>query len=159
MRYIVVVPGLQDQLRAQPKLIADLLEEVLRLEGSTKMTARLARTDTRIGDFDIPIGTRIFLALAAANRDPRRWDNPHDFVLSRPRIRDHVAFGKGPHICIGAPLARVEVRIILEQFLAQTSQIGLDERIHGRSGERRFEFDPSFIIRGLSSLHVTLAGR
>jgi cytochrome P450 len=159
MRYIVDVPGLQDRLRANPELIPDLLEEVLRLEGSTKMTARLARTDTRIGDVGISAGTRIFVALAAANRDPRRWEQPNEFMLGRPKIREHLAFGKGPHICAGAPLARVEVRIILEQFLQQTSQIDLDEQTHGPRGDRRFDFEPSFIIRGLSSLDVTLAGR
>lgn len=156
MRYIVDQPGLQDRLREDPSLIPAMLEEVLRLEGSTKQTARLARRDTRIGDREVPAGTKVLVALAAANRDPRRWDDPEAFELGRPRIRENVAFGRGKHVCAGAPLARVEIRIILERFLEHTSSIDLDESRHGPRGQRRLEFDPSFIIRGLAELHLKL---
>lgn len=156
IRYITDQPGLQDKLRADPSLIPQLLEEVLRLEGSTKQTARLARRDTRIGDWAVPAGTKILVALAAANRDPRRWDNPGAFELDRPKIKEHVAFGRGKHVCAGAPLARVEVRVILEKILAYTSSIDLDEEKHGPRGQRNLDFEPSFIIRGLSELHVKL---
>lgn len=156
IRFITDQPGLQDKLRADPSLIPQLIEEVLRLEGSTKQTARLARKDTRIGDLEVPAGTKVLVALSAANRDPRRWDNPQDFKLDRPRIKEHVAFGRGKHVCAGAPLARVEVRIILEKFLAHTSNIDLVEEKHGPRGNRELDFEPSFIIRGLSELHVSL---
>lgn len=156
MRFIVDVPGLQEQLRADPKLVPALIEEVLRLEGSTKQTARLARRDTKIGDLFVPAGTRVLLAIAAANRDPRRWDDPHAFVLNRPRIKEHVAFGRSAHTCAGAPLARVEVRVILEKFLEHTSHIDIDEKTHGPKGQRNLDFEPSFIIRGLSELQVKL---
>jgi cytochrome P450 len=156
MRYIADVPGLQDKLRADPALIPQLIEEVLRLEGSTKMTARLARKNTRIGGVDIAAGTKIFLALAAANRDPRRWPQPTEFQLDREKIKEHVAFGRGAHVCAGAPLARVEVRVILERFLEQTSEIDLSAEKHGPRGNRSLDFEPSFIIRGLSALHLKL---
>lgn len=155
IRYIVDVPGLQDRLRADPALIPAMIEEVLRLEGSTKQTARLARRDTRIGDMDIKAGTRILLAISAANRDESRWADAADFVLDRPKIKEHIAFGRGKHTCAGAPLARVEVRVILEHLLRHTAEIGLDESQHGPRGNRTFDFEPSFIIRGLSNLHVT----
>jgi cytochrome P450 len=156
MKFIVDEPGLQDRLRANPSLIPQLLEEVLRLEGSTKMTARLARKDSHIGDLKVPAGTKVMLALSAANRDPRRWENPEAFVLDRPKIKEHLAFGRGAHVCAGAPLARTEVRIILEKFLAHTSKIDLVEEKHGRPQQRNFEYDSSFIIRGLSELHLKL---
>ncbi|WP_395396984.1 cytochrome P450 [Novosphingobium sp. BL-8A] len=156
MRYIVDQPGLQDRLRADPSLVPALIEEVLRLEGSTKQTARLARKDTRIGDREIRAGTKIMLSLAGANRDPRRWDDPQAFQLDRPKIKEHVAFGRGAHTCAGAPLARVEVRIILEKLLKFTSNIDLDEARHGPRGARKLDFEPSFIIRGLSELHLKL---
>jgi cytochrome P450 len=159
MRYIVDVPGLQDKLRADPALIPQLIEEVLRLEGSTKMTARLARKNTRIGGVEIAAGTKIFLALAAANRDPRRWPEPTEFQLNRDKIKEHVAFGRGAHVCAGAPLARVEVRILLERFLEQTSEIDLSVQNHGTRGNRNLDFEPSFIIRGLAALHLKLTGR
>ncbi len=156
MRYIIEQPGLQAQLRQNPTLIPQLLEEVLRLEGSTKQTARLACRDTRIGDLKVPAGTKVMLALAAGNRDPRRWENPQDFVLNRPKIKEHIAFGRGKHVCAGAPLARVEVRIILEKFLEHSAHIDLDVTKHGPRGARRLDYEPSFIIRGLSQLNLKL---
>lgn len=156
MRYLVDEPGLQDRLRQDPSLIPAMLEEVLRLEGSTKQTARLARRDTQIGDLKVPAGTKVLVALSAANRDSRRWPNPQAFVLDRPAIREHLGFGRGKHVCAGAPLARVEVRIILEQFIKYTSNIDLDENEHGPCGDRELNFEPSFIIRGLAELHLKL---
>ena len=135
-------PGLQQQLRADPSRIPQFLEEVLRLEGSTKMTARLARKDTRIGDLEVPAGTKVMLALAAANRDPRRWEDPEAFVLDRPKIKEHLAFGRGAHVCAGAPLARVEVRVLLEKFFEHTSDINLVEEKHGPQGNRNLDYQP-----------------
>jgi cytochrome P450 len=155
MRYIIDVPGLQDQLRADPKLIPAMLEEVLRLEGSTKQLSRLARRDTKIGDLPVKAGTKVLIGIPGGNRDPGRWDDPNTFKLDRKKIREHLAFGRGKHVCAGAPLARAEVRIILEKFLEMTSHIGLDESKHGPEGKRDFDFEPSFIIRGLSELQVT----
>jgi cytochrome P450 len=156
MRYIVDQHGLQEKLRQEPGLIGPMLEEVLRLEGSVKQTARLAIRDTHIGDKAVPAGTKILVALAAANRDPRRWEKPADFVIDRAKIKEHVAFGRGKHVCIGAPLARAEVRIILEKFLELTSSIDLAEDHHGTRSQRRLDFEPSFIIRGLSELQLKL---
>lgn len=156
MKFIVDEPGLQDRLRQDPSLIPQLLEEVLRLEGSTKMTSRLARKDTHIGELRVPAGTRVMLALSAANRDPRRWENPQAFVLDRPKIKEHLGFGRGAHVCAGAPLARAEVRIILEKFLQHTSHIDLVEEKHGPQSSRNFDYEASFIIRGLSELHIKM---
>jgi cytochrome P450 len=156
MKFIVEQPGLQDQLRADPSLIPALIEEVLRLEGSTKQTARLARKDTRIGDLDVPAGTKVLVALSAANRDAARWEDPQALMLDRPKIKEHVGFGRGKHVCAGAPLARVEVRVILEKLLEHTSDIALDETKHP-GGVADLVYEPSFIIRGLSQLHLKLA--
>jgi cytochrome P450 len=156
MRYVVDEPGLQDKLRQDPSLIPLMLEEILRLEGSSKMTARLALRDTVVGGVPIPAGTKIAIALASISRDPRRWDDPHNFVLNRPRIKEHLSFGRGAHTCAGAPLARVEVRVLFEKFFEYTSWIGLDETKHGTPGNRKLDFEPSFIVRGLSELQVGL---
>jgi len=156
MRFIIDQPELQLQLRKDPALIPQFLEEVLRLEGSTKITARLARRDTQIGDLKVPAGTRVMVALAAANRDPRRWHDPETFVLDRPKIKEHLAFGRGAHVCIGAPLARLEVRVILEKFLEHTASIDLAEEKHGPRGNRSLDYESSFIIRGLAEMHLKL---
>jgi cytochrome P450 len=155
-RYLVETPGLQQKLRANRDRVPAFIEEVLRLEGSTKATFRVARRKTRIGNMDIPAGKRLVVALAAANRDPRRWGDPKEFKLDRPKIKEHLAFGRGSHVCAGAPLARAEVRVILDRFLEHTSEIDLSEEQHGRPGSRRLDYEPSFIVRGLMKLHVEL---
>ncbi len=156
MKFIVDQPGLQDQLRKDPSLIPALLEEVLRLEGSAKMTARLARKDTHVGPLRVPAGTKVMLALSAGNRDPRRFQDPAALLLNRPKNKEHLAFGRGAHVCAGAPLARAEVRVILEKFLAHTAHIELMEDKHGPRSNRHFDYEASFIIRGLSELHIRL---
>ncbi|MCW1429640.1 cytochrome P450 [Novosphingobium sp. JCM 18896] len=155
MKYLVEQPELQDRLRADPKLIPAFLEEVLRIEGSTKQTARLARKDTKIGDVEIPAGTRILVALSAANRDPARWENPNELVVGRKKVIEHVGFGRGKHVCAGAPLARVEVRVIYEKLLEYTSKIELDLDKHP-NGVADLSYEPSFIIRGLATMNLKL---
>ena len=157
MRYVVDIPGLQKELREDRSLIPWMLEEVLRLEGSSKATHRIARRDTKIGDRHVPAGTQVIIALAAANRDPRRWgDDANEFKLKRPGIREHIAFGRGSHTCAGAPLARAEVATIFNTFFDQTSEILISETQHGSRGARNYAFEPSFIIRGLANLHIEL---
>lgn len=155
MKYLVERPELQDRLRADPSQIPAFLEEVLRIEGSTKQTARLARKDTRIGGVEIPAGTKVLVALSAANRDPRRWDDPNELVLGRKKIVEHVGFGRGKHVCAGAPLARVEVRVMMEKFLASTAKIEIDREQHP-NGVADLTYEPSFIIRGLAEMHLKL---
>jgi cytochrome P450 len=156
MKYLIEQPELQQQLRAEPTQIPAFLEEVLRIEGSTKQTARLARRDTELAGIRIPAGTKLLVALSAANRDPRRWDEPNELRLGRKKIMEHVGFGRGKHVCAGAPLARVEVRVLMEKLLAYTSRIELD-REHHPNGVADLEYEPSFIIRGLAEMHLKLA--
>jgi cytochrome P450 len=159
MRQLCENRELQDRLRADPSQIPAFLEEMLRLEGSTKMTARLAVRDTKIGDVAVPAGKRVFIGLAAANRDPRRWDEPNEFQLNRPKIKEHVAFGRGAHTCAGAPLARVEVRVLFERLLEHTSEITISEKHHGTLDNRDLNYEASYIIRGLEKLHIEMKPR
>lgn len=154
MRYLVENQQLQTKLRNNPELIPNFIEEVLRLEGPTKATFRLARRDTKIGDVEVPAGKRIVVALAAGNRDPKRWESPHEFQMGRRRAQEHISFSRGAHACAGAPLARAEIRMIIEEFLAQTSTIEFSEEHHGSEENRQVEYDASYFIRGLSALHV-----
>ena len=154
MRRLAEDQDLQQQLRDDRSLIGPFLEEVLRMEGSTKATFRIAVRDTRIGDMEIPAGKRVVVSLPAANRDPRKWDDPHTFRIGRPKIKEHLAFGRGAHTCAGAPLARAEVAVILDRFLDHTRSITLDEAHHGPAGARAIQYEPSYIIRGLANLHV-----
>ncbi|MEJ5979293.1 cytochrome P450 [Novosphingobium sp. PS1R-30] len=158
IKYLVEDLDLQAQLRADPKKISAFIEEVLRIEGSTKQTARLARKDTEIAGVKIAAGTKILVALSAANRDPKRWENPAELQLGRKRIVEHAAFGRGKHVCAGAPLARVEVRVLLEKLLAETSHFEIDREKHP-NGIADLSYEPSFIIRGLAELHLKLTPR
>lgn len=156
VRFLVTNRELQRQLREDRARIPAFIEEVLRLEGSTKATFRLARRRTRIGNVEIPPGKTVIVALLAANRDPLRWEDPHAFRLDRERIREHLSFGRGAHTCIGNPLARTEIRTILDQLFDRTSDIVLSSGHHGSPNDPRFAYEPSYIIRGLQELHVEL---
>jgi cytochrome P450 len=159
MRFLAEDQGLQQQLRDDRSLIPAFLEEALRMEGSTKTTFRLCQRDTVVGGVPIPAGKKVVIFLPAANRDPRRWEDPHEFRIGRPRIKEHVAFGRGAHVCAGAPLARVEVAVLLDRLLEHTSSITLSEAHHGAPGARTIAYEPSYIIRGLAKLNVELKGR
>lgn len=159
LRFLCENPGTQEELRADRSKIEPFLEEVLRLEGSTKTTFRLAKRKTRIGNMDIPAGKKIVVFVSAANRDPRRWDNPQEFRIGRPKIKEHLAFGRGAHVCAGAPLARKEVAILYDRLFEHTSDIRLSEAHHGPKGARKIDYEPSYIIRGLANLHVEFIPR
>lgn len=159
LRFLCENPEIQSELRDDRTKIAPFLEEVLRLEGSTKTTFRVSRRKTRIGDLEIPAGQKIVIWLAAANRDPRRWDDPQEFRIGRPKIKEHIAFGRGAHVCAGAPLARKEVAVLFDRLLEHTADIRLSEAHHGPKGARQIEYEPSYIIRGLANLFVEFTPR
>jgi cytochrome P450 len=114
-------PALQRQLRADPALIPDAVEEFLRLYTPYRGFARSARRDVELHGRHIRPGEPIALVYASANRDESVFPNADEFQLRRPNIRQHLAFGRGPHMCAGIALARQELRIALEELLAQTS--------------------------------------
>ena len=148
---------LQARVREDRELIPDFVEESLRFEGPTKATFRLAKRATRIGDVDVAPGMVVMLVLGAMNRDPRRFEAPNEFRLGRERVRDHVAFGRGIHACMGAPVSRSEARIILERGLDRMADIRIDEAEHGPPGARRYDYEPNYTQRALRSVHVTFS--
>lgn len=113
-------PSLQAQLRADPSLSEAATEEFLRLYTPYRGFARTARTDVTVRGRTIPAGEPIALVYASANRDEDVFEDAASFRLDRPNMKDSVAFGRGPHMCVGAPLARLEMRIALEELLALT---------------------------------------
>jgi cytochrome P450 len=147
-------PDLQQRLRAERARIPDFIEEALRFESPTKAVSRLAVKATSVGGVSVPAGAVTTLVLGAADRDPRKFENPDAFDIDRRNLRDHLAFSRGPHACPGAPLARVETRITLQRFLDRTKEIRLSEAHHGPPGARRFDYEPTYLLRGLSALHI-----
>jgi len=147
-------PDLQAELRGNPKRIGDFLEEVLRFDGSVKSGGRMCQKSTTLGGVEIKAGTTILLSHMAANRDPRRFADPHTFDMDRPRSKEHLAFGRGAHTCIGSPLARREVAVSIERLLARMGNIRLSEAHHGPENARHFDYEPTYILRALKSLHL-----
>jgi cytochrome P450 len=154
LKYLAEYPKLQDQLRARRDLIPNFVEEALRIESPVKTDFRLARRTTTLAGVKIPAGTPVMLLNGAANRDPRRFERPHEFILDRPNAKEHLAFGRGIHVCPGGPLARVEAKVSLERILDKMRDIRLSEEHHGRAGARRFSYEPTYILRGLHALHL-----
>jgi cytochrome P450 len=147
-------PRIQARLREDSSHIADFVEECLRYESPVKGDFRLARTGATVGGVDIPAGSTIMVLNGAAGRDPRRFEDPDDFRMDRPNAKEHLAFGRGPHACPGGPLARAETRISIERLLARMLDIGISESAHGPFGARRYDYVPTYILRGLTSLHL-----
>jgi len=110
-------PDLQQLLREQPARIASAVEEYLRLYTPYRGFARTAKQDIDVGGRQIRKDEPIALVYASANRDEDVFENPDEFVLDRPNIDKHVAFGLGPHRCAGMPLARMMLRVTLEELL------------------------------------------
>jgi cytochrome P450 len=115
---------LQQHLCRQRELIPNFVEEALRLESPFRHHLRWVPRDTTLGDVDIPAGAMLMMLWGAANRDPAAFERPDEIVLDRPRR--HVAFGRDIHFCVGAPLARLEARVVLTVLLDRTSSITLD---------------------------------
>ena len=147
-------PALQAKLRADRELISPFIEETLRYESPVRGDFRLSKCPVTVGGVDLPVGTTVMLVNAALNRDPRKYTDPDTFDVTRANARSHVAFGRGPHACPGAPLARTEARVTLERLLDRTSDIRIDDAAHGPAGDRRYRYIPTFILRGLTRLHI-----
>jgi cytochrome P450 len=121
---------LQNRLRENPNLIPIFIEEALRFESPFRYHMRLPKHDAELNGVTVPAGSTMLLFWGAANRDPAEFDRPDEFVLDRPARHSavrHMAFGRGIHQCVGAPLARLEARIVFESLLQRTKSIRLAE--------------------------------
>jgi cytochrome P450 len=147
-------PDLQQRLRENPERIPNFVEEALRFESPVKGDFRMSRVPVTVGGVDLPAGTTVMVLNGAANRDARRFTDPDEFRVDRGNAREHVSFGHGIHTCPGAPLARAEARVSIERLLDRMGDIRISEAEHGPPDARRYEYVPTFILRGLRSLHL-----
>ncbi len=154
LKHLAEHPELQDELRVHTERIPDFIEEALRMESPVKTDFRLAKRTTTIGGVEIAAGTPVAMLNGAANRDPRRFECPHEFRVDRPNVQAHIAFGRGVHSCPGGPLARAEGRVSIERLLQRTRNIRLSEEHHGPAGDRRFTYEPTWILRGLTKVYL-----
>jgi cytochrome P450 len=117
-----------EELCINPGLITTAVEELLRLSTPVFAWKRKAKRPARIGTVDVPEGANVLLLLGSANRDERVWDRPDQFDVDRVSSVQHVGFGHGIHVCLGAALARLEMRVSLEEILARMPAFEIDER-------------------------------
>ncbi len=159
VRFLADVPELQQRLRDEPELIPNFLEETLRFDGTCKTDFRLSRVPASVAGAEIPAGSHVALLFLAANRDPRKFDDPNEFHFDRPNARQHLTFGHGIHTCTGAPLARLEGRVGMHRLLDRLGGITLSDEVHGPAGARQFEFTSTYVLRHLERLHVEFTPR
>lgn len=127
-------PEQRSKLVAEPSRIPDAVEEILRYEGSTQLMARTLTRPVELHGEQMPDGATVLLLLGSANRDERVWDRPDDFDIDRGSAVQHVGFGHGIHVCLGAALARLEMRVSLEEIFRVMPDYEIDEasctRVH-----------------------------
>jgi len=114
-------PDLVADLKQSPELIPQFVEELLRFRPTTISTVRLATRPVEINGVTIPKGDLVLALLSSAGRDPERFDDPNTFNLHRRGVKQHMSFGHGIHTCVGAPLARLELKIAFEVLLKKFS--------------------------------------
>jgi cytochrome P450 len=113
-----------------PSLIPGAIEEVLRWVGATHAVIRQVRQDTVLADTRLEAGEIVYALLVAGNRDASRWSDPHRFDIRRP-VKPNLGFGTGPHICLGAPLARLETKVAVEALLRIAPEYHLRDLDYG----------------------------
>jgi cytochrome P450 len=127
-------PAERAKVVADPARIPDAIEEILRYEGSTQLMARTLTRPVDLHGEHMPKGAKVLLLLGSGNRDERVWDRPDEFDLDRAASVQHLGFGHGIHVCLGAALARLEMRVSLEEILAAAPGYEIDEagctRVH-----------------------------
>jgi cytochrome P450 len=143
---------LQNTLRESPGLIPNFVEEVVRLESPFKGHYRVVTRATELGGQQLPNNARVLLLWAAANRDPAEYSRPDKPDLARDKPREHLAFGQGMHFCVGARLARMEARVILEELLSSTARFSIPADFTPR-------YISSIFVRRLSKLVLELKPR
>ena len=135
-------------LRADPSLVAGFVEEVLRLESPTQGLFRVTTRDTALHDVAIPRGSLVHLRFGAANRDPRQFPDPDRLDVRRSNARTQLAFSQGPHVCLGAPLARQEMSIAFRALIERLAEFGL------AVPAETLRYAPGFTLRALEALPI-----
>lgn len=138
--------------QADPKIIPNMVEEMLRLASASSGIWRVMKADAELGGVTLPRGAMVMMRYAAANRDPERYDEPDRFLADRANARTHLAFGRGIHMCVGNMLSRKEMTVAFEELLPRISGITLTD-------EAAIAYPPNMMLRGPVSVPVRFEPR
>ena len=144
-------PALRDRLINEPDKISAVIEEALRLHPPFFGFFRRTTAETTLGGTAIPAQADVYMNFGAANRDPAAFGCPHKVDIDRPSLRKHLTFGAGIHTCLGSPLARMEIRVMLEELLARVPDMRVD-------GDVAYVFDAGE-YQHIPSLPVSFSAR
>lgn len=140
-------PDEWEKLRADPNRAGAIVEEALRLSSPNLGMFRITTADTELGGVALPKGTTLWILFGSANRDDAAFAHPDELDPERPHLHQHLAFGRGPHYCIGAPLARLEATIALRTLAQRYERLEVLDPSH-------LVYGSSAILRGLTGLEV-----
>jgi len=148
-RYLLEQRELWEQLGSAPEMIPAAVEELLRFVSPVLWVSRVPAEDIEVDGQVLRKGTRVQLGIGAANHDPSEFPNPEQLDFTRQKVNS-LAFGYGPHFCLGAALARTETQVALSRLLERIPQIQL--------GTRHCEYRPLYFLRALQSLPIVVRG-
>jgi len=140
-------PEQWDSIRADPSLIPNAINEILRLESPAAGLTRYLTRDHKVDGITIPAGSRVMVLFASANRDERKWKDPDLFDVRREGVAEHLAWGFGIHSCVGQGLARIEMKVLLTALARRVKRFELG----------KVERDINMVLRGLKRLEVTVS--
>jgi cytochrome P450 len=138
--------------QADPKIIPNMVEEMLRLASASSGIWRVMKADAELGGVTLPAGAMVMMRYAAANRDPERYDEPDRFLADRANARTHLAFGRGIHMCVGNMLSRKEMTVAFEELMPRISGITLTD-------EAAIAYPPNMMLRGPVTVPVRFEQR
>ena len=152
VRLLAEHPAEWHAVQDDPARIDRIVEETLRLATPTQGMFRIVTRATTLGGVQLPAGARLVVVYSSANRDEALYPEPDEFRPDRANLKDHLAFGKGVHFCLGAALSRLEGRVVLQELVRRVGTVGLTD-------DNELAYFPSFMLRGLTSLRVELTPR
>jgi cytochrome P450 len=138
--------------QADPKIIPNMVEEMLRLASASSGIWRVMKADAELGGVTLPKGAMVMMRYAAANRDPERYEEPDRFLADRANARTHLAFGRGIHMCVGNMLSRKEMTVAFEELMPRISGITLTD-------EAAIAYPPNMMLRGPVTVPVRFETR
>jgi len=147
LRHLLTDRAQWELLCEKPELIANAVEEILRIDSSIFAWRRITTRDTTLGGIDLPKGSRILMMMGSGNHDEDMFENGAKFDATRKNAKKHLGLGLGAHFCMGAPLARLEMRVILEQLTKRLPNMRLVD-------DQDWNYLPTLVFRGVQKLEV-----